>query len=163
MAHLETTFEVGASAIVTDWDGNPIAEGEVVADSGRYVSLENCKPLNGFDAPSDMIADRKYYALESKEPDDVAVPANPSDSGAEKVARGEPMGPPQAVPPLTMAPPKKKNKLSDDDVERLLMKVGETALNGLKSMGLKSGAIYPLMIKINTAFKAALSNTSKDD
>ena len=57
-----------------------------------------------------------------------------------------------------MEPEKPKSTLSDDETERVLNKVADAALTALKGAGLKSSALYPLMIKINTALKSALTN-----
>ena len=52
---------------------------------------------------------------------------------------------------------KSRETLSDEDVERVISKVSDVALAALKSIGLKSGEIYPLMININTALKNAMT------
>lgn len=131
--------------------GTLIAEGDVSFDDGRFASV-----LVG-SADIGVVYDRRFFVIEAEEPapqqsiggDDAAVisaPTQGEDPG------GEP------VEPAPLAPPRPKNNLNDDDVERLLTRLGDTALAGLKGIGLKSGAIYPLMIKINDAIKAALSS-----
>ena len=161
MRRYESTLKPGTRVIMTAKSGSPIASGVVVEDNGRYVYLEGCVSLCNADVKPDAVADRRFYALEaSEEPtsnqsDDAVDGETPeTQAGDGQVGDVEPMAP--------LTPPKPKGSLSEDDVERLLMKVGETALTGLKSMGLKSGAIYPLMIKINAALKAALSTSNKD-
>lgn len=162
-------LNTGTPVLVSTWDGQVIAEGVVTLDSTEYVSLHSCRPLNGSDRLSgdDVVLAHRYYAVEAKETEGEQPSGNkPADAGGMPPT-GTPAGVPQGGPAAMMGvmpkPPKPKSNLSDDDVERLLMKVGETALNGLKGMGLKSGAIYPMMIKLNAAIKAALSTTQRDD
>lgn len=133
---------------VTTKTGTLITEGSVILDDGRYVSV--AVGLN-----KEAVYDRRYYAIEAVEPasdqseeggtDSVNVAVNGKDPGITPVE------------PPAMQPLKPKSKLNDDDVERLLARLGDAALAGLKGMGLKSGAIYPLMIKLNDAIKASLS------
>lgn len=159
----------GTPVFVSTWDGQVIAEGVVTLDSTEYVSLHSCRPLNGSDRllGDEVVLAHRYYAVEAKETDgEQPSGSQPADAGAMPPAgdaAGDAQGDPDAMMMAMPKPPKPKSNLSDDDVERLLMKIGETALSGLKGMGLKSGAIYPMMIKLNAAVKSALSTTQRDD
>jgi hypothetical protein len=160
----------GTPVFVSTWGGQVIAEGVVTFDSTEYVSLHSCRPLNGSDRllGDEAVLAHRYYAVEAKEAEGEQTTVNqPADAGGMPPGGASPGAPNDDVAAAMMMatpkPPKPKSSLSDDDVERLLMKVGETALSGLKGMGLKSGAIYPMMIKLNAAVKSALSTTQRDD
>ena len=91
-----------------------------------------------------ILSERYYNFVESNE--SVASPVDKSS--------GVPAGELVPAPPPK---PKYKESLSDEDVERVLSKVSDVSLTTLKSIGLKSGQLYPLMIKINDSLKATLS------
>jgi hypothetical protein len=162
MRHYESALERGTKVTMTARSGYGIATGTVVEDDGRFVYLEECSSLSSDPVKSEVVADRRVHVLEAT--------GNPTSNQSDTAADTSPNDPEEqdggdmadVEPEMTPSRPKPKSSLGEDDVERLLMKVGETALAGLKSMGLKSGAIYPLMIKINAALKAALSTSSKD-
>jgi hypothetical protein len=140
----------GQTVKVSTRYGRHVSSGIVESVSMIYADRGYVFLSDGF--PSGAVYDSDLYVFEAEDapvdaPDDTTEPDD-TDSAPDSDAAAEPSAPPAA--------PKSKSKLTDDDAERLLMKIGDTALNGLKSMGLKSGAIYPLMIKINTALKAAL-------
>lgn len=115
--------------IISEWSEDGVSCYEVEKPDGKIVVLSE-----------------RYYNLQE----------------ADEPTASEPMATdPTAVgvPAVPVLPPKPKSKesLTDDDIERVLSKVSDVSLTTLKSMGLKSGQLYPLMIKINDALRATLS------
>lgn len=149
-------FEPGDKISVFLKGGEPLASGVVHSDSGRFVQIECCEAIDSrYNEGSVKVLDKRYYDLSLVEAGDSEAPVGADASTGDEMGMGQDDGAPSA--PVAPSP---KDKMSEDDVERLLTKIGDTALAGLKGMGLKSGAIYPLMIKINTALKAAISPKS---
>ena len=78
------------------------------------------------------------------------------ENDTSKPVIDDPKGLPVQLPVAPVL--KSKERLSDEDIERVLSKVGDVSLTALKSIGLKSSELYPLMIRINTALKSAMTH-----
>ena len=97
------------------------------------------------------VVSERYYNIVESEDDAKDVP-----SGMSQQATSAP------VPPMPVKA-KPKETLNDGDIERVISKVSDVTLSTLKSIGLKSGELYPIMIKINDALRVTLSQQKENN
>ena len=137
----------GDSVRVLNASGRCVAKGLVESVTAKFVTLKESldRPSLSFNT-SDYRIEASDYRIEAE--DD--VDSQEVDGGSADTSSDGTVAP--------MEPEKPKSTLSDDETERVLNKVADAALTALKGAGLKSSALYPLMIKINTALKSALTN-----
>ena len=130
----------------------PVCVGVIVSewseDGHKQVQVQTKDGL------TEVFSDRYYVVEVDKE-------AQPADQAQVEPPQAEPsqmIDPNQGMmQPMVKVKPKSRETLSDEDVERVISKVSDVALAALKSIGLKSGEIYPLMINITTALKSAMT------
>lgn len=138
----------------------PLFDG-VVVNEWIDESGFSCVQIRKDDDSLTVVSER-YYDIELSEdlmgeqenvPPKDQAPVEPTAPVGAVPAGG--MG---AVAPMPVAKAKSKETLSSEDIERVITKVSDVSLTTLKSIGLKSGELYPLMIKINDALRATLSH-----
>jgi len=123
--------------------GNVVFDGFVIKDWLEDGS--SCLLVKNTLGEHKVVSDRYYNIVESED-DAKDIP-----SGMPQQATSTPVPAPM---PAKATP---KETLNDGDIERVISKVSDVTLSTLKSIGLKSGELYPIMIKINDALRVTLS------
>tara|TARA_Y100000310_G_C20496658_1_gene721883 strand:- start:509 stop:955 length:447 start_codon:yes stop_codon:yes gene_type:complete len=140
--YTKTKRLVGTGVLLSEWTDGAYGHFHIQTEDGQEVSLSN-----------------RYYSIVETDIDPNTQDA--SDASDAPVTDGDKVGELDPGANIQPAPsrPKSKDKLSDEDIERIVSKISDVSLVSLKSIGLKSGELYPLMIKINSAIKMALTPT----